>query len=261
MENHSPTGKHFSPVSFIAGLVIALGLFFLIYKLSQKSNAPQEKKMADTLRAAADAEPKKEVSEFAGEHFYKDHHHRHIDEDAEAIVVAPNEASSLERGNLSAKQKQLLELLPNAPSIYILGFKVTAYQNFYFDGGIPVVLTDKQIAGQVLHDALKDFSKKNFAGCFAKMELLLKENINDVNALFYSGMCCYYQDKCSEAIPLFAKVLTHPNNVFYQEARWFTALCFGKQGQTEAEKKSLREIADRLGFYADRAAEKLKSLP
>src|SRR5262249_36511523 len=153
-------------------------------------------------------------------------------------------------GNLSEKQKTLLELLPNAPSIYIFDLKVTAYQNLYFDGGIPVMLADKRIAGQVLHDALRDFARGDYKSCDEKMGALLFQNPNDVNALFYSGMCNFYGGKCREADAFFQRVLASQNNVFRQEAQWFSTLCMGRQGQKEAERKSLQQIGDMQGFYA-----------
>jgi hypothetical protein len=254
--------KHFSPVSFLAGLLIALGVFFIIYKLVPH-NGPPEKKSAvnDSIKVDAPVfAPQKDSLDFTEEHFYKEHHHRHIDRDAEAIVVSPNEAEMLEKGNLSGQQKKLLELLPNAPVIYIFDLKITDYQTFYFDMGVPRMLNDKQLAGQVLHDALKEFTEKKFGDCFTKMMLLSLANSKDVNALFYGGMAAYYKKDFKEAELRFQKTVACKNNTFHQEANWFMAMTLFENNKREEAKKLLQEIADTKGFYAERAAKLLKSL-
>src|ERR1700751_4740782 len=159
-QNHHPH-KHFSPVSFLAGLLIALAVFFILYKFVPNNSA--------TVKNAAPAdgvkiqqpivELKKDTLIYAEEHFYKTHHHRHIDQDAEGIIVSPGETEALEKGSISAEQKKLLELLPNAPVIYIFDLKVTSYQDLYFMMGIPVILDNKIVAGQLLHDGLKNFKE------------------------------------------------------------------------------------------------------
>src|ERR1051326_2715868 len=134
MENQAPNNhphKHFSPVSFIAGLLIALAVFFIIYKFVPRNATPGKNvAAADSMKIQQTiALPEKDTLIYAEEHFYKAHHHRHIDLDAETIIVSPGEAEALEKGSISDEQKKLLELLPNAPVIYIFDLKVTSYQN------------------------------------------------------------------------------------------------------------------------------------
>jgi len=260
---NNPPYKHFSPVSFLAGLLIALTLFFVIYKLvphnaiSEKNSTLKDSPKVEQQIVSAN---KKAGIDFTEEHFYKEHHHRHIDQDAEPIVVSPKEMTALEKGNLSEQQKKLLELLPNAPVIYILNFKITDYQNLYFDMGEPLVLKNKIVAGQLLHDALKDFSEQNFVNCFNKMTLLSLANPNDVNALFYGGMAAYYKKDYAEAGMRFEKAIVSKNNSFKQEGCWFMAMSLLENNKKEEAKKLLQQIIDGKGFYTNRATEKLKQL-
>lgn len=258
MENHSHNHhphKHFSPVSFVAGLIIALAVFFILYKVFsptpglQKSTAVSNTTKAPTVATVNE----KDSSDFSEEHFHKHHHHRHIDADVEDIVVSPNEMAALEKGNLSVQQKQLLELLPNAPSIYIFDLKVTDYRNFYFTAEGPLMLNGKVVAGQLLHDGLRDFSEKKFTAAFNKMTELSMANPTDVNALFYGGMAAYYSKDYKEAIMRFEKVNSSANNCFKQEANWFRAMALFTNGQREEAKNLLKEITDSKGFYARKA--------
>ena len=256
--------KHFSPVSFVAGLVIALIIFFAIYKsVSHHPVAQEGIVVKDSLKPkAAKVESIKKVGlvDFTEEHFYKEHHHRHINQDDEAIVVSPNEMAALEKGNLSEQQKKLLELLPNAPVIYIFDLKITDYQNLYFSMGEPLVLDNKMAAGQLLHDGLKEFSEDNFIACFNKMGVLSLANPSDVNALFYGGMAAYYQKDFTEAEMHFDKVINAKNNVFKQEASWFKALALLENNKKDAAKQALKEIVNTKGFYTNKAFEKLKQI-
>src|ERR1700739_4112159 len=107
--NSSSKKKHFSPVSFAGGLFIALlvcGLIYLLIPSKQKN---------DNQRSGNAGEDTKDSSLFSGEHFYRIHHHKHIDIDAEPIVLMNNEEAMLEQGNLTERQRRLIELLPNAP--------------------------------------------------------------------------------------------------------------------------------------------------
>ena len=125
--------------------------------------------------------------------------------------------------------------------------------------GEPLLLSNKLLAGQILHDALKDFSEAKFADCQQKMALLLNENPTDVNALFYSGMSAYYQKNYSAANEFFQKVVLAKNNTFRQEAKWFIAMALYNSGKKQEAKKLFEEIKDVRGFYADRAATELES--
>jgi hypothetical protein len=96
--------KKFSPLSFAGGMLIVVFAFGLIYLL-----IPKQANSAITEKSTV---AKQDSSIFQGEHFYKIHHHKHIDKDAEDIILMPKEESMLEKGNLTDKQRKLIELLP-----------------------------------------------------------------------------------------------------------------------------------------------------
>jgi predicted Zn-dependent protease len=126
--------------------------------------------------------------------------------------------------------------------------------------GRPLIIENKLVAGQVLHDALKEFSEGKFDECFIKMAILIKANANDVNALFYSGMSAYYQKKYTEADALFQKVIASENNIFRQEATWFRAMTLLDSNKKEDAKRLLNEIVAAQGFYADKAEKQIEYL-
>ena len=121
-----------------------------------------------------------------------------------------------------------------------------------------VALKNEKLAGQLLHDALKDFSERKFIACLNQMTILSMANKNDVNALFYGAMAAYYQKDLDEALVRFEKVIQSKNNIFRQEATWFMAMALLEKNKKEEAKRLLEEIVNTRGFYADRASSLLK---
>jgi hypothetical protein len=243
--------KKFSPLSFAAGMIIVLLVFglieVLIPKKSKDGNLPSEQVTLTT----------NDSSIFKGEHFYKIHHHAHIDKDAEAIVLMPDEENMLEKGALDEKQRRLIELLPNSPVIYLYGLKITDYQKLYYKAdGNPLALNDTVVPG-LISQAMKNFSYQKFDLAIARLKPLLSINNNDPNALFYTGASYYYQKNFPQALIMLNRIGNVANNVFKQEAYWYKALCFIDLQKTTEAKTLLQHITDAQGFYAEQAKQQL----
>src|SRR5580700_8288722 len=97
--NPSHKQKHFSPVSFVGGLLIALLVCGIVYMLISGRHK------SDNSTAEQNSDLKKDSSIFGQEHFYRTHHHTHIDRDAEPIVLMPEEESMLEKGNPTDRER------------------------------------------------------------------------------------------------------------------------------------------------------------
>jgi tetratricopeptide (TPR) repeat protein len=248
--NTSSKKKHFSPVSFIGGLFIALLVCGLIYMLLPGKN--------NQAAGEKDSELTKDVSIFKEEHFYRIHHHKHIDKDAEPIILMPDEESMLEKGNLTDKQRKLIELLPNSPVIYLYDLKVTDYQKLYYNPDGTVLTIHDTAAPNLISLALKNFSAQKFDAAIAKLKPLL--NRDDPNAFFYTGAAYYYQKNYPQALLMLNRIGNLTNNVFKQEAYWYKALCFIDLQKTDEAKTLLQHIADAQGFYAAQAKKQLTLL-
>lgn len=171
----------------------------------------------------------------------------------------------------------------NADIIYIYDLKVTRYNDLYFNykikpfeikGHTPSFRENKEAADylsekgseqviaadKVLKLALAFFNKGKYEKAIAEFQLLLESNPNDINSLFYSAVAYYQIGKYKLAIRNLEAVLQNPNNVFHPEAKWNLALANLKAGDRYKAKQLLNEIINEKGFYAKRAAEKLKGL-
>jgi tetratricopeptide (TPR) repeat protein len=247
--NSSSKKKHFSPFSFIGGLLIALLVCGLIYWLMPN------KKNGNNATGEQNSGLVKDSSIFGQEHFYRIHHHKHIDRDAEALVLMSEEENMLEKGNLTDRQRRLIELLPNSPVIYLYDLKVTDYQKLYYQpDGTALTLRDTS-APVLINQAMKSFSAQKFETAITKLKPLLSRE--DPNAFFYTGAAYYYQKNYTQALLMLNRIGNLSNNVFKQEAYWYKALCFIDLQKTDEAKTLLQHIADAQGFYAAQAKKQL----
>jgi len=244
--------KKFSPLSFAGGMLIVVLAFGLIYILIPKQ--------VKSIAIGKDAIAKEDTSMFKGEHFYKIHHHKHIDKDAEDLILMPNEASMLEKGNLTDRQRKLIDLLPNAPSIYLYNLKVTEYQKLYYQPDGNALTVNDTAVPALLSQAMKNFYNQHFDVTIVKLNPLLRINKDDPNALFYMGAAYYYQKNYEQALIMLNRIGNLSNNAFRQDAYWYKALCFIDLHETDEAKTLLQHIVDAQGFYAEQAKKQLALL-
>ena len=244
----SPNHKR-TLLAFVSGLLIAGGLVYLFTHHKQNNNS---------ISSEQNKELNKDSSIFGGEHFYRIHHHMHIDKDAEAIVLMPEEESMLEKGNPTDRERKLIELLPNSPVIYLYDLKVTDYQKLYYNPDGTALSISDTAAPNLINQAMKNFSAKKFDVAIAKLKPLL--NREDPNAFFYTGAAHFYQKNYAQALIMLNRIGNLPNNVFKQEAYWYKALCFIDLQKNDEAKTLLQHIADAQGFYAAQAKTQLAIL-
>ncbi len=246
--------KKFSPWSFAGGMLIVLLAVGVLYLAM-----PHKQKEAELITQKPEEETK-DTSIFKGEHFYRTHHHKHIDKDAEDIILMSDEENMLEKGALTDKQRKLIELMPNASVIYLYNFKITDYQKLYYQiDGNALVIKDTA-APKLISVAMKNFMTSNFNVTIERLKPLLNINRDDPNALFYTGAAFYYQKNYPQALIMLNRIGNLSNNVFKQEAYWYKALCFIDLQKNAEAKTLLQHIADAQGFYSAQAKQQLASL-
>ena len=166
----------------------------------------------------------------------------------------------LEKGNMSNKQKKLIELLPNAPSIYLYDLKVTEYQKLYYQPDGNALTVNDTAVPALINQAMKNFYNQHFDITITKLKPLLVINKDDPNALFYTGVAYYYQKNYPQAIIMLNRIDNLSNNAFKQDAYWYKALCFIDLQKKDEAKTLLQHIVDTQGFYTEEAKKQLALL-
>ncbi|HET6991003.1 MAG TPA: hypothetical protein VFJ43_06750, partial [Bacteroidia bacterium] len=131
---------------------------------------------------------------------------------------------------------------------FIMDLKITEFEKYYRKTievhelnltGIPAQFEDERKrtedgnesetvrnvpAEQFLNEGLRAFHDGKYGKCIEKMEVLKKNNDKDLNATFYMGVSYVKLEMFEKAIAMFDEVLSSPNNVFHEEAKWYKAL-------------------------------------
>ena len=109
-----------------------------------------------------------------------------------------------------------------------------------------------------MDEALGRFARHDHKGCLEELRYVLKQYPEDVNALFYAGLCCYNLGMDQRAEQYLRQAAEHRFRVFDEEATWYHALTLDHLGQRAQARNAFERIVHANGFYADRARTKLE---
>ena len=110
-----------------------------------------------------------------------------------------------------------------------------------------------------MEEAIARFAANDHKGCLDDMRFVLNQYPEDVNALFYAGLCAHNLGLHQRARQLLHRAAVHPVDVFDEEAEWYHALTLEKLGETDGAREAFTRISSRGGFYAERARDRLAS--
>lgn len=112
-------------------------------------------------------------------------------------------------------------------------------------------VTDLEIA---YYDYIKKttdlLNEEDFKQALARCNIILTHYPDDLNALFYSGLCYYNLAEYGKAAELFKQCLTNKFSNFDEEAEWMLAKSYEASGDTEKAKAIFLLIRERGGFYS-----------
>lgn len=124
------------------------------------------------------------------------------------------------------------------------------------DSGRSEVVTAAYTA--FMDEALYRFAHNDHKACLDDLRFLLTQYPDDVNALFYAGLCSYNLGLYQHARTYLHRAATHRIGVFDEEAQWYHALALERLGEGKAAREAFARIAAGDGFYAPRAAGKAR---
>jgi hypothetical protein len=104
-----------------------------------------------------------------------------------------------------------------------------------------------------LDEALGRFASGDRRGCLEDLFFLLDQYPEDVNALFYAGLCAYELGLSDRALVYLQRARDHRVDSFREEAAWYHALALLRARGAEAAHAELQAVANAGGFYAERA--------
>jgi tetratricopeptide (TPR) repeat protein len=169
----------------------------------------------------------------------------------------------------------------NVKVLYLHQFLVVDYSGLYSNGienkslklvggGTPANLAHKDDLGnELLNDPIYNVTYVQYVDFLRETQLsykrnkyktalkgyhkILKQHPNDVNALFYGGLCYYNLDMPERAIQYFENLIDNSVNTFQPEGEFYLALSLRALGKTGKGNGILLKIVKDGGFYAQQA--------
>jgi TolA-binding protein len=186
--------------------------------------------------------------------------------EAESINILPVHKPEVK------SERQILKKIA-AKEIYLNELKLVDYRAYRSKPFISVeslqlsgVPADKESKEEQLKEAEKsmveiayfDYIKKttkllnegDFKQTLARCNIILSYYPDDINALFYSGVCYYNLSDYTNAIEAFKHCLESKFDNFDEEAEWLLAKSYDAKGDKEKSKAMFQLIKERGGYYS-----------
>lgn len=118
--------------------------------------------------------------------------------------------------------------------------------------------TDRNVPyDRFFRTAMGKFARGDRQGCLEDLFVVLEEYPEDVNALFYAGLCSYDLGLFPRASELLDRARKHKVDTFIEEAEWYHALAVERARGSADALPLFNSVVERGGFYAARAREHL----
>jgi TolA-binding protein len=127
-------------------------------------------------------------------------------------------------------------------------------ENLKFTLEATEISNDQKLSyNEILATALLAFSNGDFETCERYFTLILRTYPNDENALFYSGLSFYKQNRTRQAIPLLEQLSQRNSSPFHEDALWNLALCYKEENRIAEVKLTLEKLININQLYSERA--------
>ena len=101
------------------------------------------------------------------------------------------------------------------------------------------------------------FAKENYKGALTRYLTILETYPDDINALFYSGLCYFNLKQYSSATNQFFECTTARFNNFNEESEWYLAKSYAAMGEMIKAKSIYELIISKNGYYMQQAKNEL----
>jgi tetratricopeptide (TPR) repeat protein len=113
---------------------------------------------------------------------------------------------------------------------------------------------------RILINALEKYENQDYKNAVQLFEKVLETRSNDIAANLYSGISLMETEKYQKATKSFQTIITHNNNLFIEQAKWYLAMCYIKTDHTEKARSILNELVAYDSFYKKPAKKVLRDL-
>jgi len=143
--------------------------------------------------------------------------------------------------------------------------KTTSEQELYSEFFQPYEATgifrsNNNMLDNKLSLALHEYSQANYTEAINLFDQVLKADNSNPVSNFYQGMSYQELGKYENAIGSYNQVIQAENNLFVEQAEWYTALCYLQNEDKRKAYKQFQRIAENNGYYSEKAAAILRKV-
>ncbi len=111
-----------------------------------------------------------------------------------------------------------------------------------------------------LAGALDKYDAGDFENALYDFRIILNQYPDDLNAIFYAGLCHYHKGNYDRSIRVMERVVEHRINTFDQDAQWYSALAYSEQEYKDTCLALLEQIAGENNHYGAKAGDLLEKI-
>ncbi|WP_163717942.1 tetratricopeptide repeat protein [Mangrovibacterium lignilyticum] len=108
--------------------------------------------------------------------------------------------------------------------------------------------------------ALHKYNEANYAEAVQLFNEVLQSDSSNPVGNFYQGMSYQGLGEFNQAISSYNEVIKAKNNLFMEQAEWYTALCYLQNDNRRKAFKQLQRIAENNGYYSEKASAVLRKI-
>lgn len=115
---------------------------------------------------------------------------------------------------------------------------------FVPDVGLPIEMGSADTIRYVFYDGMISYKEGNYADALVKWDAVAKAGGISDTLRYYVGLAHMGLNDLDAALEPLAAVANERRSAFYEEATWYLALCYLRQGENRTASSLLKRIAD-----------------
>jgi hypothetical protein len=128
----------------------------------------------------------------------------------------------------------------------------------------PTALSSFRSAEPAVHSALSEgfqsYNQSDFHAALLSFRKVMEMDDNNPAARFFSGASYHNLKDYNKAIQDYNAVVRHNDNIFVEQAEWYSVMCLLKLDERDKALNQLQAIVIRKGFYQNKAETLLKQI-
>jgi len=135
------------------------------------------------------------------------------------------------------------------------------YQKFYSKYEITATVRSANLnANNTFAIALQKYENKDYTEALNLFGQVIANDPGNMAGHFYSGVSLQETGKYNRAIEEYNTVMLNKDNLFTEQAEWYTGLCLLQTNDNKKAYRQFKKVAESKGFYQQKAMDILKKI-